>query len=59
MAKSSFTRFFVDRDIFGRPITVLYKGSDKYKTKIGAVCTLVVIVLLLIDTTILVNGYIT
>lgn len=58
MVKSSFKKFLVNLDIFGQPITVLYKGSDTYKTKIGALCTILVTVLILINTVMLAKGYI-
>ena len=29
-----------DYDIFGHPVTVFYKGTDTYKTKLGLLCTL-------------------
>ena len=58
MVKSSFVKFFVDRDIFGSPVTVLYKGSDTYKTIMGALCTVLVIVLVLVNSFILAQGYI-
>ena len=58
MAKSSFVKFLVNRDVFGQPITVLYKGSQTYKTKIGALCTVLVTVLVLVNTVMLAEGYI-
>ena len=58
MAKSSLLKFLTDRDIFGQPITVLYKGSDTYKTKLGAFCTILVTVIVLINTVILAQGFI-
>ena len=32
-------KWAVDFDIFGHPVTVFYKGSDTYKTKLGFLCT--------------------
>ena len=57
MAKGSFVKFLVKRDIFGNPVSVSYKGSDKYKTIMGAVCTVFVTVLILINTVILIQDY--
>ena len=57
MAKNSFTKFFIERDIFGKPITVLYNGSEAYKTKLGAVCTILVILLSLVNIIILTKGF--
>ena len=34
-----------DYDIFGHPVTVFYKGSDTYKTKLGTLCSLGVFIL--------------
>lgn len=53
MGKASLVKFLVDRDIFGQPITVLYKGSETYKTKSGAFCTILVSALVLINTVML------
>ena len=59
MTKSaSFVRFLINRDVFGQPITVLYKGSETYKTKVGALCSVLVTVLVVINTVILAQGYI-
>ena len=41
MSGSKFVRFFVGLDTFGRPLSVNYKGSDTYQTKLGAVFTVV------------------
>lgn len=54
MTKGSFEKFFTERDIFGQPITVQYKGSDTYKTKLGTVCTIAVTVLVLMNTVVLI-----
>ena len=54
MTKAGFVKFLVNRDFFGQPITVLYKGNEKYKTKLGAFCTILVTVLVLINTVMLV-----
>ena len=58
MAKSSLMKFLVNRDIFGQPISVLYKGSDTYKTKLGAICTILTSVLVLVNTIMLTEGFI-
>ena len=57
MGKGSFTNFFVERDVFGQNINVLYKGRDAYKTKFGAFCTFTVLVLTLINSYTLVVGF--
>lgn len=36
-----------DLDIFGHPVTVFYKGSDTYKTRLGVLCTFAVYTLTL------------
>ena len=38
----------VDRDIFGLPIGVHYRGSDAFKSFPGALCTLATYVLIII-----------
>ena len=57
MAKGSFVKFLVNRDVFGQPISVQYKGSSSYKTKVGALCTIIITVIMIINTAILVQGY--
>ena len=54
---SKFAKFFVARDIFGQAITVNYKGSDAYRTKMGALCTILTYVLILINGISLVEGF--
>ena len=44
---NSLAKWLTERDIFGAPITVLYKGSDVFKTKSGAACTIVTYILIL------------
>ena len=46
---NSLTNWLTGRDIFGAPITVLYKGSDVFKTKLGAFFTLITYVLILFN----------
>ena len=41
-----FDRVFRALDIFGEPVTILYRGNSKYNTKTGAFFSLVVGVLL-------------
>ena len=57
MPKGSFEKFLVERDVFGQSISVLYKGSDVYKTKVGSFCSFVVLVLTLINTYTLTVGF--
>ena len=57
MTKGSFTKFFVQRDVFGQPINVLYKGSETYQTKLGALFTFVMLILTLINAYSLVVGF--
>ena len=54
---SKFAKFFVRRDIFGQSITVNYKGSEAYRTKLGAFCTIATYVLILINGVALVQGF--
>ena len=41
--------FILGLDIFGHPIGVHYRGSDTYKTWLGALCTFAVYVLMLVN----------
>ena len=54
---SSLAKFLVKRDIFGQPIAVLYKGSDNYRTKLGAIYTILSAVLILINAAVLIQGF--
>ena len=47
--KSSLIDKVVERDIFGHPIHVNYKGSDTYQTRIGALCTVVTYTLMVFN----------
>ena len=50
MAKASkLERFLVDFDIFGHAIGVHYRGSDAFKTRLGAFCTFATYVLIAIN----------
>ena len=42
---------FVDKDWFGTPIGVNYKGSDAFKTLLGAFITLATVIFMLFNTT--------
>lgn len=44
-----FTDFLVDQDIFGQPISVFYKESDVFKTRLGALTTIAVYALMLFN----------
>ena len=50
-------RWVVERDIFGAPITVLYKGSDVFKTRLGALFTVLTYTLLLFNLVALVTAF--
>ena len=58
MSENKLVQFFVSLDTFGRPLSVNYKGSDTYKTKLGAFCTLAVYVLMAINLINLTTAYV-
>ena len=39
---------FRDLDMYGRNIQLTYRGSDKFKTKFGAFCTLLAVIFMII-----------
>ena len=41
--------FFVDKDIYGQPVTVLYQGSDAFKTKLGVFFSLATYALMIFN----------
>ena len=40
---------FEDSDIFGLPVNLNYRGRDTFKTKLGAMCSLLTYVLISIN----------
>ncbi len=54
---SRLIEFLVDKDIYGQPVTVNYKGSDSFKTSFGSFCSLLTYVLILFNLTTLVRGF--
>ncbi len=49
MKGSGLIDFLVDRDMFGQPISVLFKASDVYKTKMGALASICTYMLMLFN----------
>ena len=48
---------FKDVDIFGHPIKINYRGSDTYKTKLGAFVTLLTYALIIFNTITLIQAF--
>ena len=44
-----FEQFIVGQDIYGHNIKVHYRGSESFKTRLGALCTLFAYVLIMIN----------
>jgi hypothetical protein len=44
---SSVASFFLKLDYFGRPVSLTFKGEDKFKTPIGAITTVICGILIL------------
>jgi transglutaminase-like putative cysteine protease len=42
------SKFFKKIDVFGAPVGVNYNGSETYQTKMGACCTLLSILIVLL-----------
>ena len=40
----------MSQDIFGAPISVHFRGSQSYQTRLGAVCTIATFILALVNT---------
>ena len=47
--QASFFEFLKERDVFGQPITVSYKGSDVLKTYMGTFATILTYALILFN----------
>ena len=59
MVKASrLIQFIVDRDIFGQPIGVHYRGSSAYKTFLGSICTLGAYALMIMQLILLITVFI-
>jgi hypothetical protein len=39
--------FFKNFDMYGEPITLQYKGEDKYKTNVGACVSILLLIMIL------------
>ena len=52
-----FTNFFVSKDMFGQPVTVNYRGSDVFRTKIGALLSLATYILIVFNSISLVHSF--
>ena len=39
---------FLEMDMYGHPIRVTYRGSDAYKTRLGALLTLLTYILMIV-----------
>ena len=57
MVLGRFVDFLVEKDIYGQPITVNYMGSDAFKTKMGALITLLTYALMLFNFTNLMQAF--
>ena len=54
---SSIRESFLEQDIYGHGIGVHYRGSDAYKTNLGACCTLATYVLILFNLSTMTIGF--
>ena len=45
------------QDVYGHPVGVHYKGSDTYKTRLGAFCTLATYALIFFNLTVLIVAF--
>ena len=46
---ASISNFLVSQDIFGHPISVHYKGSDTYQTRLGSFVTIIAYTLMIVN----------
>ena len=53
----NFGKFFVEQDMFGQPIAVNFKGSDVFKTQLGAVLSLATYGLILFNLVSLIQSF--
>ena len=50
---NNFVSFLVARDMYGYAIGINYRGSDKYQTKVGSLCTLATYIAVLFNAVLL------
>ena len=49
--------YMVGKDIYGHPVGINYRGSDSFQTKMGALCTLATLIMVIANTTTLVRAF--
>ena len=54
---SRFLSWIVDKDIFGQPVGVNYEGSDSFKTKVGALITVLTYLVMLMNLSTLLTAF--
>ena len=57
MPAHKLSEFLVGQDMYGQPVSVLYRGSDFYRTKVGAFFTMATYALMLFNLAALLQGF--
>ena len=55
--KGKIEDFLVGQDAYGQAVSINYRGSDSFKTKLGALCTLITTVIMLVNFGSLMSAY--
>ena len=43
--------YMVGKDVYGHPVGINYRGSDSFQTKMGALCTLATLIVVIVNST--------
>ena len=49
--------YVVSKDIYGHPVGINYRGSDSFQTKMGALCTLATLIVVIVNSSSLVKAF--
>ena len=55
--KGKIEDFLVGQDAYGQAVSINYRGSDSFKTRLGALCTLITTVMMLFNFGTLMTAY--
>ena len=47
LSNDKFTKYCVNLDLYGKPVSLTFQGKEKYKTTFGAMLTLLVSIFLI------------
>ena len=57
MTSNRFLDFLIERDMFGQPVSINYEGSDMFRTKLGALLSILTYTLMIFNLVSLTNSF--